>query len=83
MTLNLNIKGKLEDKIEELVEKIKSDEKILEKFQKDPISTVEGLLEIDLPNDQIEKLVDGIKVKIHVDKVGDMLGGLGSLFGKK
>lgn len=83
MALNLDIKGKLEDKIEELVEKIKSDDKILEKFQKDPITTVEGLLEIDLPNDQIEKLVDGIKVKINVDKVGDMLGGLGSLFGKK
>lgn len=67
-------------KIEELVEKIKSDKNLLSKFQKDPVSTVEGLLGIDLPNDQVEKIVDGIKAKIDLDKLGGMLGGL---FGKK
>lgn len=67
-------------KIDELVQKIKSDKQLLAKFQKDPISTVEELLGIDLPNDQIQKLVEGIKIKIDLDKVGNMLGGL---FGKK
>ncbi len=67
-------------KIEELVEKIKSDKDIAAKFQKDPIGTVEGLLGVDLPNDQIEKLVEGIQAKISLDKIGGMLGGL---FGKK
>ena len=67
-------------KIEELVGKIKTDKNILAKFQKDPVTTVEELLGIDLPNDQVDKLVEGIKAKINVDKVGDMLGGL---FGKK
>ena len=67
-------------KIDELVQKIKSDKQLLAKFQKDPISTVEELLGIDLPNDQIQKLVEGIKIKIDLDKVGNLLGGL---FGKK
>ena len=67
-------------KIEELVNKIKSDKNLLAKFQKDPVTTVEGLLGIDLPNDQVEKLVEGIKAKIDLDKLGGMLGGL---FGKK
>ena len=67
-------------KIEELVGKIKGDKGLMEKFQKDPIATVEGLLGIDLPNDQVEKIVDGIKAKIDLDKLGGMLGGL---FGKK
>ena len=67
-------------KIEELVEKIKGDKDLMTKFQKDPISTVEGLLGIDLPNDQVQKIVDGIKAKIDLDKIGGMLGGL---FGKK
>lgn len=67
-------------KIEEVVNKIKKDDKLLEKFKKDPIKTVEGLIGIDLPDDQIEKLVDGIKVKISLDSIGDKLGGL---FGKK
>ena len=67
-------------KIEELVEKIKGDKDLMAKFQKDPITTVEGLLGIDLPNDQVQKIVDGIKAKIDLDKLGGMLGGL---FGKK
>ncbi len=72
----MDIKGK----IEELVEKIKGDKDLMAKFQKDPIATVEGLLGVDLPNDQVEKIVDGIKAKISLDKLG---GALGGLFGKK
>lgn len=67
-------------KIDEIVEKIKNDKKIGEKFQKDPISTIEELIGIDLPNDQIEQVVDAVKAKIDMDKIGDMFGGL---FGKK
>ena len=67
-------------KIDEIVEKIKNDKKIGEKFQKDPISTVEELIGVDLPNDQIEQVVDAVKAKIDFDKIGGMLGGL---FGKK
>lgn len=76
--MDINIK----EKIEELVEKVKNDKDILAKFQKDPISTVEDLLSIDLPREQLEKLADGVKAKITADKVGDVLEGLGDLFGK-
>ena len=69
--------------IDELVEKIKSDPKLLENFQKDPIPTVEKLLGIDLPDDKIQALVEGIKAKIDLEKVGDVLGGLKGLFGRK
>ena len=67
-------------KITELVDKIKNDKGLLEKFQKDPIATVEGLLGVDLPDEQIKQIADGIKAKISVDKIGDAIGGL---FGKK
>ena len=30
-----------------------------------------------------EQVVDAIKAKIDLDKIGDLLGGLGGLFGKK
>ena len=75
----------IKEKINEIVEKIKNDKDIAAKFQKDPVTTVEGLLGIDLPNDQVEKIIDGIKAKIaldkiDLDKVGNVLGGL---FGKK
>ena len=73
----------IKEKISELVDKIKDDPKIAKNFKDDPISTVEKLLGIDLPNDQLEKIVDGIKAKIGLEKLGDALGGLGNLFGKK
>ena len=69
--------------IEELVEKIQKDPDILKKFNEEPVVCLEKLLGVDLPDDQMEKLIDGIKAKITVDKVGDVLEGLGSLFGKK
>ena len=77
------MKMNIKEKIEELVEKIKNDEELQAKFKADPISAVEQLLGVDLPNDQIEKIVDGIKAKIAIDDIGDALGKLGGLFGKK
>lgn len=67
-------------KIEELVNKAKSDPEFLKKFQKDPVATVEGVVGVDLPDDQINQIVTGIKAKVTADKVGDVIGGL---FGKK
>ena len=79
----MDIMAQLKDKIDDIVEKVKSDKNVAEKFQKDPIATLEGLIGIDLPNDQIENVVEAVKAKVNLDKVGGMLGGLGSLFGKK
>ena len=78
----MDFKKEIQEKIDELVEKVKSDKNIAGKFQKDPIATVEELLGIDLPNDQIEKVVDMIKAKINVEKISGALGGIGKLFGK-
>ena len=70
-------------KIEEVVEKVKGDKDIQENFKKDPIKTVEKLAGVDLPEDQIEKIVDAVKAKVKLDSIGDKLGGIGKLFGKK
>ncbi len=61
-------------KIEELTKKITSDKDIMAKFQKDPIKTVEGLIGIDLPDDQISKIAEGIKAKVSLDKLGGLFG---------
>jgi hypothetical protein len=67
-------------KVEELVEKIKNDPTLLSNFKENPVAVVEKLIGIDLPDDQINKVVEMIKAKIDLDKVGSLLGGL---FGKK
>jgi len=70
-------------KVEELIEKIKSDETLKKEFMADPIKTVETLIGIDLPDDQIKQVAEAIKAKVGLDDVGTMLKGLGGLFGKK
>jgi hypothetical protein len=70
-------------KIEELTEKIKSDKDLQEKFKSNPVAAVESLLGVDLPDDQIMSIAEGIKAKINLDNIGDALGALGGLFGKK
>lgn len=67
-------------KIEEIVEKVKGDKTIAERFKKEPIKVVEELAGVDLPDDMLEKIVDGVKAKISVDGVASKLGGLGKLF---
>lgn len=78
----MDIKKELMEKIEEIADKIKSDKDIAAKFQKDPVGTVEKLIGIDLPNDQIQAAVDMIRAKVDLDKLGSALGGLKGLFGK-
>ncbi|MBR4700957.1 MAG: hypothetical protein IKP19_04600 [Oscillospiraceae bacterium] len=63
-------------KIEEIVDKVKGDKDIGEKFQKDPTKTVEGLIGVDLPEDQINAVVEGVKAKVKLDSVTSKLGGL-------
>ena len=57
----MDIKAELKEKAEELIDKIKKDKNIAAKFQKDPIATVEELLEVDLRNDQIMAIADFVK----------------------
>ena len=66
----------LKEKAEQIVAKLRSDEKLMEKFQKNPASVLEEYLGVDLPNDQVNKLVEAIKAKVQLDKLGSTLGGL-------
>ena len=69
-------------KIEEVVKKLMNDKNLMTKFERNPVSVIEELIGIDLPDQQVNQLIEGIKAKIKLDQVGDVLGGLGKLFGK-
>ena len=60
-------------KIEEIVNKVKSDPEFLKKFQSDPVKAVESVLGVDLPDDMIKNVVDGVKAKVTLDKAGGVL----------
>ena len=72
----------IKTKVEELVKEIQKNPALLKKFKDNPIAVVEELIGIDLPDDQIKQVAELVKAKIDLDKVGDLLGGLGGLFKK-
>ena len=63
-------------KIDEVVNKVKSDDGFAEKFQKEPIKAVEDVVGVDLPDDVINNVVEGVKAKINIGGVAEKLGGL-------
>lgn len=63
-------------KIDEIAAKVKADPEFAKEFQADPVKAVEKVVGVDLPDDKINPLIDGIKAKISVDGVKDKLGGL-------
>ncbi len=66
--------------IDKLVNKVKNDKDFGQKFKENPTKAVESVLGIDLPDEQVNKIISGIKAKISID---DITGKLGGIFGKK
>ena len=68
----------LKEKIEEIVEKVKNDPNFAKKFQDEPVKALEEVMEMDLPDDEINKIIDTVKAKINLDESGimDKLKGL-------
>ena len=62
------------------VEKITKDPQMQEQFKKDPIKTVEQVLGVELPDDVLNKVVDGVKAKVSMDKASGVVDSLKKLF---
>ena len=79
------------DKVKEAVEKLQSDDELMDNFKSDPIKTIEGLIGIDLPDEQLKNIADMVKAKLDpngsvvenlenqaegiIDKVKGLFGG--------
>lgn len=75
--------------IQQLIEKVlgafKGNSNLLEAFKTNPVKAVEDILQIDLPDEQLNAIVQGVKGKIKLEEVAgaaQKLGILGKLFGK-
>ena len=66
--------------IKKLADKVQSDDEIKELFKKDPIKAVEKILGVDLPDDVVKKIIDGVKASITIEDAMDLLGSLKKLF---
>ncbi len=70
----------IKEKISEIVEEIKKNPSIKEDFEKEPVKAIEKILKVDLPDDVVEKIIDGVKAKLTVDNVSKVAGALKDLF---
>jgi hypothetical protein len=72
----------IKEKIQQIAKKLLSDKNLMEKFNRNPASVIEEYIGIDLPDEQVNQLVTGIKAKLAADQMGDALNKLGGLFKK-
>lgn len=76
----MDLKIDVKEMVTKAVDKITKDEAMQKQFKQDPVKTVEKVLNVDLPDDMMQKVVDGVKGKISLDKLGGALDGLKKLF---
>ena len=73
--------------INDVVAKLKADDKLLASFKSTPTKVLEKLVNIDLPDDMIDPIVKGVMAKLNLDdlagKAEGIMGALSGLFGKK
>ena len=70
----------IKEKIESIVEKISKEPNIKEQFEKEPVKVIENILGVDLPDDVVEKIIDGVKAKLTLDMISDVAGAFKKLF---
>lgn len=70
----------IKEKIESVVEKITKDPTIKKQFEKEPVKAIESVLGVDLPDDVVEKVIEGVKAKLTVDTLSDVAGAIKKIF---
>lgn len=61
----------LKEKIEEIVNKVKNDENFANNFKENPVKAIEDVIGVDLPDEQINQVVDAVKAKINIDNIAN------------
>jgi uncharacterized protein YpuA (DUF1002 family) len=59
----------LKQKIEELAQRVKNDKALQAQFMKDPVAAAENLLGVDLPEEQIKQIAEGVMAKLSLQKL--------------
>ena len=69
--------------IAQAVKVLTENEDMIRVFNKNPGKTLEKILGMDLPDEQINAIVAGVKAKMGFDDATEMAGKLMGLFGRK
>lgn len=70
----------IKEQINKIVEAVTKDDDLKNQFAKDPVKAVEKVIGVDLPDDVIKKVIDGVKGKITLDKISGVADSIKKLF---
>ncbi len=70
----------IKEQITAVVEKVTKNEALKAQFMNEPVKVVEKVLGMDLPDDVINKIIDGVKAKITLDKASGAVNAIKNLF---
>ena len=68
----MDLKFDIKEKVDELVKKLQEDPALLKNFQSDPVKTLEQLTGIDLPEQQLQPVITGIKAMLGAGDTGPL-----------
>ena len=69
----------IKEQISKIIEEISKNPNIKDQFDKEPVKVIEKMIGVDLPDDIVMKIIDGVKAKLTIDdasKVVDTLKGI-------
>ena len=66
--------------VKKIVEEVSNNPNIKEQFEKEPVKVIEKVIGIDLPDDVVLKIIDGVKAKLSIDSVADVANALKGIF---
>lgn len=72
----------VKEQITKAVDKITKDKKLQEQFQKEPVKALESVLGVDLPDNVVNQVIEGVKAKLTADKVSGAVDSLKGLLKK-
>lgn len=70
----------IKEQIDQIVKKVKDDDKLADKFKENPEKTVEEIAGVDIPDGMLDKVVSGVSAKLGADKLSGALGAVKNLF---
>lgn len=65
------------DRIEDIVNELKSNKELQAKFKDEPVKALEEVLGVNLPDEMVEKLIESVKGKIEEKGIDDKIEAIG------
>lgn len=70
----------IKEQMNKMVEEISKNPNIKEQFEKEPVKVIEKVIGVDLPDDVVMKIIDGVKAKLSIDGVSKAANALKGMF---